>query len=470
MANKKQVRVLIIIVTWNKQQYVIDLLNSISLLNYSREAIDILVVDNASTDDTVELIKSQFQDVHLICNQENIGGTGGFNTGLAWAFEQQDYDYLWLLDNDVRVHKNALSELLNVLESQADVAVAGSTMMQLDSPHQINEMGAFLERGNGQLLFNRHNQKVPSLQGKRIDDLLVDDFDLSQIISDCQSWMDVDYVAAASMLVRADVARKAGLWDDYFIHFDDVGWCQKIELAGYRIVVSARSVIWHMSAVTKVPSWILYYDNRNILYLLEKYGNPGSVTCSKKWTLKKSLYYALIGKPDISALHIDAINDYKKRIMGKKDIALDPVYMKPDATLEILLDERFKRILMPWTVNLQAGNLQHLFVKALQERNDLQIDYVPDPMNGLSDQPRQLPKSNTLVIPKSKIRRLWKYYKMRNRYDLVIQSDYQTIIPLAWVAKDILYINYEGISVRKRASLSDISGLLKTILRLWRQS
>lgn len=470
MTNKNQVRVLTIIVTWNKQQYVIDLLNSISLLNYPKEAIDILVVDNASTDDTVELIQSKFQDVHIICNEENIGGTGGFNTGLAWAFEKQGYDYLWLLDNDVRVHKNALIELQNVLEDQADVAVAGSTMMQLDAPHKINEMGAFLERGNGQLLFNRHHQKVPSLQGRSIEDLLVDDLDLSQIVSDCQSSMDVDYVAAASMLVRADVAKEAGLWDDYFIHFDDVGWCQKIADTGHRIVVSARSIIWHMSAVTKVPSWILYYDNRNILYLLEKYGNPGSVTCSRKWTLKKSLYYALIGKPDISALHIDAINDYEKRVMGKRDIALDSVYMKPYAILDILLDGRFKRVLMPWTVNLQAGNLQHYFVKAFQKRDDLQIDYIADPTNNISDQPRQLPKCNTLFIPKSKIKRLWKYYKMRNRYDLVIQSDYRAIIPLSWVAKDILFINYEEISVRKRANLSDIFGLLKTILILWRQS
>jgi GT2 family glycosyltransferase len=470
MINNKQIRVHIIIVTWNKQQYVIDLLNSISLLNYPREAIDILVIDNASTDNTVALIKSQFRDVHLICNEENIGGTGGFNTGLAWAFERQGYDYLWLLDNDVRVHTNALTEMQNVLEDQADVAVVGSTMMQLDSPHKINEMGAFLERGNGQLLFNRHHQVVPSLEGKNIEALLTDDLDLSRIISDCQSWMDVDYIAAASMLVRADVAKEAGLWDDYFIHFDDVGWCQKIADKGYRIVVSARSVIWHMSAATKVPSWILYYDNRNILYLLEKYGNLGSVTCSKKWTLKKSLYYALIGKPDISALHIDAINDYDKGIMGKKEITLDPVYKGLEATLEILLDDKYKRVLMPWTVNLQAANLQHLFVKALLKRGDLQIDFIPDPLNPIAEQPRQLPKCNNIFLPISKIRRLWAYYKMRNRYDLVIQSDYQAIIPLSWLSKDILFVNYEGVSVRKRPSLSDIIELLKTIFSLWRQS
>jgi hypothetical protein len=109
-------------------------------------------------------------------------------------------------------------------------------------------------------------------------------------------------------------------------------------------------------------------------------------------------------------------------------------------------------------------------VRALQERDDLHIDYIPDPTSGTSSQPRQLPKSNTLFMPKSKIRRMWKYFKMRNRYDLVIQSDYQAIIPLSWVAKDILFINYEGISVRKRANLADIYGLLKRILTMWRQS
>ncbi|MCU7891481.1 MAG: glycosyltransferase family 2 protein [Candidatus Thiodiazotropha sp. (ex Ustalcina ferruginea)] len=469
MTTNKQARILIIIVTWNKQQYVIDLLNSISILNYPSESMDIVVVDNASTDSTVELIRQQFNDVHLICNKENIGGSGGFNTGLAWAFEQQDYDYLWLLDNDVKVHKNALIELLNVLEEQSDVAIAGSTMMQLDCPYQINEMGAFVDRGNGQLLFNRHNQKVPSLQGRDVDDLIKADLDLSQIISECQSWMDVDYVAAASLLIRADIAKEAGLWDDFFIHFDDVGWCQHIADKGYRIVVSAQSVIWHMSAVTKVPSWILYYDNRNILYLLEKYGYSGSIARSKKWTLKKSLYYALIGKPDISALHLNALNDYDQRVKGKKDIALDSVYLGLEATSEILLDDNIKRVLMPWTVNLQASNLQHQFVSALQKRNDLHIDFISDPTDCVSIQPRQLPKSNTIYLPKSKLKRLWAYYRLRNRYDLVIQSDYQAIIPLSWIAENILFINYEGISHRKRATVKDIRALVKTIFIFWRR-
>jgi GT2 family glycosyltransferase len=95
--------ILMIIVTWNRKDYVLDLLNSLRNLDYPSSSIETVVVDNASQDGTVEAIREQFPQVHLICNPENIGGTGGFNTGLKWAFEQPEgkYQYLWLLDNDV---------------------------------------------------------------------------------------------------------------------------------------------------------------------------------------------------------------------------------------------------------------------------------------------------------------------------------------------------------------------------------
>ena len=68
--------VLIIIVTWNKKSYVVDLLNSIHQLTYPFDSLDIVVVDNASTDGTVDTLKNDFPGIHLIVNSENLGGTG----------------------------------------------------------------------------------------------------------------------------------------------------------------------------------------------------------------------------------------------------------------------------------------------------------------------------------------------------------------------------------------------------------
>jgi len=82
--------VLVIIVTWNKKSYVVDLLLSLQQLSYPVRQLDILVVDNASNDGTVDVLKNDFPHIHLIENKENIGGTGGFNTGLQYAFEQPE--------------------------------------------------------------------------------------------------------------------------------------------------------------------------------------------------------------------------------------------------------------------------------------------------------------------------------------------------------------------------------------------
>jgi GT2 family glycosyltransferase len=461
--------VLIIIVTWNKQSFVVDLLNSLQKLRYPVELMDIVVVDNASTDGTVGVLKNDFPHVHLIENQENLGGTGGFNTGLAYAFAQPEdkYEYLWLLDNDVQVHHNALSELIVILESEQDVAIAGSTMMQLTTPWRINEMGAFVELGRGTLLLNRHKEDVFGLQGRSLQELHESTIDLSEHLKYCRPCMDVDYVAAASLVIRASVAKKAGLWDDYFIHFDDVEWCLRIARMGYRIMVSARSLIWHLPAEYKVPSWILYYDNRNVLYMLEKHAGQGVIQGARRWIQKKSLYYALLGKSDLARLHLEALADYKKRRMGKRNIALDECYFSLPQVEDFLQKEQNRRILIPWTVNLQATDLQRILVKVMKARPDLQVDYlVPPPFikNGLRC---QLPGATSVHVPSGKLRRLYSYLKLRNRYDLVLQSDYKPLLLLSMVAANILFVNFEGISLRQRPTVKTLFLFIKNAMFGW---
>ena len=89
-------KVAIVIVTWNKKSYVMGLLQSLRDIDYDNH--DIIVVDNASTDDTCRAIREQFPQVNLIVNSENLGGTGGFNTGLRYVLRKGGYKYTWLLD------------------------------------------------------------------------------------------------------------------------------------------------------------------------------------------------------------------------------------------------------------------------------------------------------------------------------------------------------------------------------------
>jgi len=449
-------KVLIIIVTWNKKFYVLQLLNSLKNINYPNEAIDIVVVDNASNDDTVPAIQQQYPQVHLIQNSENVGGTGGFNTGMQWAFDQPDgqYEYLWLLDNDVMVHCNALSQLVNILESHADISIAGSTMMQLDYPWRINEMGCFFDFMSGTLILNRHHEELPVLRSRSPESLAADDtLSLTHLLMHCQAFMDVDYVAAASLLIRMKVAKDTGLWKDFFIHFDDVEWCLRIGEAGHRIVVAADSIIWHLSAAAKVPTWVLYYDNRNMLVTLRDHGASKKVLCdTMRRTLQAAKHYALIGKPDISRLHKAALDDFLNNQLGKKDIKLDAPYQPNQNISKVLMDSRIKRILIG-DVNLQATHIQMPIMQALQQRQDLQVTCLTQ-LNGLRI--FQLPRAKFLALPSGRLRRWWHYWKLRDQFDLVIQSDYASYPVFSWLSPQIIFINDDGFCVRPRPHWRDV--------------
>jgi len=287
--------VLIIIVTYNKKEYISNLLDSIRDIDYKNH--DIVVIDNASTDGTESHLKENFPDITLIRNRENTGGSGGFNTGLSYAFEKEKYKYYWLLDNDVVVSKDALSALVSVLDKNSDIAVAGSQMCQLDNPEVTNEIGAFVDLRRGNLILNRH------LTRKR---------------NNSTGIFDVDYIAAASLLVRANVAKKAGLWEDFFIHFDDVDWCLKIKKMGYRVVGVADSVIWHLSAEEKPITWQQYYDVRNMLFLLNTHASRSDVARFGRRKCLQAVHTELKGLTPIAEIILDAIEDFQNGIKGGK--------------------------------------------------------------------------------------------------------------------------------------------------------
>ncbi len=464
---KNYPKVLVIIVTWNKKDYVINLLDSLLDMDYPKEAMEILVVDNASTDGTAEAIKARKDNINIICNRENLGGTGGFNTGLSWAFSQpaEKYDYLWLLDNDVLVHKHALSALVQILSKHSDVAVAGSTMMQLDYPWKINEMGAGVDLEHGRLKLNRHFQEIDSWKNIPVERLRSQDIDISLQLDNCPKWMKVDYVAAASLLIRSHVARKAGLWEDYFLHFDDVEWCLRIAKMGEKVVVSAQSIIWHLSAFSKVPSWVLYYDNRNVLYLLEKHGTPGSISKTRRWIQMKSLYYAVLGKFDLSKLHIEALRDYRLRVMGKKNIQLDEGYGKLNEIEKTLSDPSIKQVLIPWTLEDSAPALLQAFRRVANNKSAPNIDVLLSPYLQTAPRLAELATADPMVLPKNRVLRLIKYFLLRGRYDLVLQSDYQPVPALSWVGGKVLFTNNEYFSIRDRPRISQVFKTLWEAIR-----
>jgi len=286
-------KVCIIIVNWNKKDYVTDLIESLRRMSYKN--YDTVVVDNASTDGSIEAIKN-FPEVHLICNPNNLGGTGGFNAGMRFALEQNCYEYIWLLDNDARVMTTTLSELVKVAENDPEVGVAGSMIVNPDIQDLVVEFGGYISWENRIWKPYMRNEFIPP--------------------EGLPSTVEVDYVAACSALVRMDAIQQTGIMDErYFIHWDDIDFCLRIWEAGYKVVAVSNSMIYHEVEKESNPV-LVYYDIRNGLLTMAKHLKRFQRIIAIYNTLRESCKIIVLSYftnlYNISKLIINSLTDFFK--------------------------------------------------------------------------------------------------------------------------------------------------------------
>lgn len=234
---------------WNNRKDIAKLIESLLLVQYQN--LDIIVVDNASTDDSVEFIKENYPSITLLCNKENLGGTGGFNSGIKGALSLGTYDYIWLLDNDVIVSPNALLPLVNAMGNDPIVGLAGSKIINSEDPDKVVETGAMLLWSRGEVHALNRNRK--DSRKNKIH--------------------EVDYVAVCSALVRVSALVDFGLMDDrYFLLWDDMDWGATCKSHGYKVIAVDESVVYH-AAFTEKRSQTAehYYSLRNPLLAISKH-------------------------------------------------------------------------------------------------------------------------------------------------------------------------------------------------------
>jgi len=125
-------QVVIIVLSHNKKNDILECLDSIFMMDYSQ--YEVIVVDNASTDGTVEAISSKFSSVHLIKNKQNLGASAGRNNGWSYAESKFNYKYLLFLDDDVLIEKFFLTKLVELFSNNKQVEIAcGKTYTNVNS-------------------------------------------------------------------------------------------------------------------------------------------------------------------------------------------------------------------------------------------------------------------------------------------------------------------------------------------------
>jgi GT2 family glycosyltransferase len=324
-------RICVLVVTWNRKPHVTTILQSLARQTYPIDLLDVIVVDNAGTDGTLDHLRDTFQpdrivdndtekahephfqpartrdwasdsrnagantlgfaSLSIVRNRANMGGCGGFNTGLAFvehAFDKSGGaggapEFVWLVDDDADLPPDALANLVCTMASDPRIGIVGSRTCDITDRTRTIETTIYFNSETGSMQDDAppghpradvHKQWLAVVGGPRGQG--------GEGGVNYRGTMDVDVVSAASMLARwkAVVGEKTGdktskrgigFWDHrYFIYCDDADWCLRFAKAGWRVVLSLDAVVYHMPWNLKLTPARIYYANRNRLWMVQK--------------------------------------------------------------------------------------------------------------------------------------------------------------------------------------------------------
>ena len=218
-----------IIVNYNTKDLLRKLLNSLEKYFKGEE---ILVVDNASSDGSPDMVSRESPYVHLIANKENIGFARANNQ----AMEIAKGDVFVLINSDAELIDDSLNQAVSLVRSNKDYGLAGCKLLNSDTSTQVS-VGRFPGIAYAFLSNTGLGLVLPSgLRGKM----------LAGRYFDYTGQSEVDWVMGACLILRKDVYLKVGgLNTDYFMFGEDMEWCYRIQKAGYRIIYTPTARVMH---------------------------------------------------------------------------------------------------------------------------------------------------------------------------------------------------------------------------------
>ncbi|QRV15790.1 glycosyltransferase family 2 protein [Haloterrigena salifodinae] len=246
-----------IVLNWNGYEDTASCLRSLSVCEYS--ALEIIVVDNGSDDDSGYRLEDEFPDVTVLYNEENRGFAGGMNTGIEFAVEA-GADYVWILNNDTIVpndSKDIVARLVSPLENQRDVGMT-SPLIRASGTDQIWFWGA---KVNPRSLNPKH-VTPPDGWEREIQH-------------------ETGHIPLCAAMVDVTMLDNIGrINEEYFLYFEDVDFSLRARGHGYRLITVTDIEIEHgvsSSTGDNLSPLSSYYAARNRLLLYRVAGNDGTI-------------------------------------------------------------------------------------------------------------------------------------------------------------------------------------------------
>ena len=312
----------IVILNWNTKaylkQFLPPLIESVEVFNdFAKDkSAEIIVADSASSDGSLELVKSEFPFIRTIALDRNYGFTGGYNRSIQEIISHPSSlpcDFFVLLNSDIEVEQNWLAPLAEWMQAHPDCGACGPKL------HSWYERDKFEYAGAAGGLIDRYG--YPFCRGRVMKKLETDR-------GQYDSPRDVLWITGACLMVRKDVWEGLGGLDDrFFAHMEEIDLCWRMQLAGWKVSVVPQSLVWHLGGGT-LPSdsaQKLYLNFRNNRLLLEK--NLGRTIGPRKAAVRicfrkfldicSALVYLLSGKTEYFRSVIRAHRDAEKLLCPK---------------------------------------------------------------------------------------------------------------------------------------------------------
>ncbi len=252
----------IVIVNWNVREELRNCLASIYRGLRRELPFEVIVVDNASKDGSVEMVRGEFPQVKLIENQTNLGFTKANNQGIS----QSQGRYVILLNPDTEVIGDALARMVDYMEAYPEMGLVGPQLLASDGSVQSSRRRfpslatAFLESTILQRWFpsNRVTRRYYVLD--RSDEEL----------------QAVDWVTGACLMVRRKTVDEVGLLDeDFFMYSEELDWCYRIKRAGWQVVYFPEAKIIHhggKSSEQELPARHIHFQESKITFFRKHHG------------------------------------------------------------------------------------------------------------------------------------------------------------------------------------------------------
>ncbi|MDP2924040.1 MAG: glycosyltransferase family 2 protein [Candidatus Omnitrophota bacterium] len=274
----------IIIASFNGRYYLDGCLSSIGNLDYPKEKMEVILIDDGSQDKTYEFIKENFSNIKIIRNRRNRGVAEARNIGIKNAKGK----LLAFIDNDVKVEKNWLFELVKAIEEDKRIGICASKILFKDRPDILNSTGGIMN-------------------------IYADAWDRGVFQKDTgqyDSKKRVFFGCSAAMLIRKDVLERIGDFDPVLYIYEDVDLGWRVNLAGYRIIYVPGSIAYHKFGGT------IRRDNLKGKYLLERNRLRIMLKNYEGRTLLKNIIGLLKFKIARFNRHIDANGQLKLSLLA----------------------------------------------------------------------------------------------------------------------------------------------------------